>query len=69
MRPLNTIDWRTKKSTTAHVERADVCAVEAGAVVAESIAAFVLAEAFLEKFGGDSLAEIRTHYTQRAARP
>ncbi|MDR2429102.1 MAG: chorismate synthase [Candidatus Margulisbacteria bacterium] len=60
MRPLNTIDWRTKKAAAAHVERADVCAVEAGAVVAESIAAFVLADAFLEKFGGDSLAEIKS---------
>ena len=60
MRPLNTIDWRTKKPTTAHVERADVCAVEAGAVIAENIAAFVLTEAFLEKFGGDSLAEIKS---------
>jgi chorismate synthase len=59
MRPLNTIDWRTKKTVTAHVERADTCAVEAGAVIAENIAAFVLAAAFLEKFGGDSLAEIK----------
>ncbi|MDR1114240.1 MAG: chorismate synthase [Candidatus Margulisbacteria bacterium] len=59
MRPLNTIDWRTKKAVTAHVERADTCSVEAGAVIAENIAAFILTEAFLEKFGGDSLAEIK----------
>lgn len=59
MQPLNTIDWKTKKPTTAHVERADTCAVEAGAVVAENIAAFIMADTFLEKFGGDSLAEIK----------
>ncbi|GBR74807.1 hypothetical protein NO1_1919 [Candidatus Termititenax aidoneus] len=59
MRPLQTIDWRTKKAAAAHVERADTCSVEAGAVIAENIAAFVLADAFLEKFGGDSLAEIK----------
>jgi len=58
-RPLKTIDWQTKKPADAHTERADTCAVEAGAVVAENIAAFVIAGAFLEKFGGDSLAEIK----------
>lgn len=58
--PLKTIDWKTKKPVSAHVERADTCAVEAGAVVAENIAAFVLADAFLEKFGGDSLKEIQS---------
>ncbi|MDR1996961.1 MAG: chorismate synthase [Candidatus Margulisbacteria bacterium] len=57
-RPLATVDWRSKKPARAFVERADTCAVEAGAVVAENIMAFVLAAAFLEKFGGDSLAEI-----------
>ena len=62
--PLNTIDWRTKKPAKALVERADVCAVEAGAVVAENIAAFVIADAFLEKFGGDSLKEIKKHYAK-----
>ena len=59
-RPLNTIDWKTKKPVLAHVERADVCAVEAGAVIAENIAAFIIMDAFLEKFGGDSLSEIKT---------
>ncbi|MDR2430798.1 MAG: chorismate synthase [Candidatus Margulisbacteria bacterium] len=59
IKPLQTIDWKTKKPAAALVERADVCAVEAGAVVAESIMALVLADVFLEKFGGDSLTEIQ----------
>ncbi|HAR42026.1 MAG TPA: chorismate synthase [Bdellovibrionales bacterium] len=58
MRPLNSIDPRTGLPAHAHVERADVCAVPAAAVIGESLLALVLAEAVLEKFGGDSMNEI-----------
>ena len=44
----------------AHYERSDVCVVPAAGVVAEAMVAIVLADAWLEKFGGDSLAEMRT---------
>jgi chorismate synthase len=58
-RALNTVDVRTGESATAINQRSDVCAVPAAAVVAEAMVALVLAEAVLEKFGGDSIAEIR----------
>lgn len=60
--PLKSIDLKTGQEHKAHVERADVCAVPACAVVAEAMAANVLANAFLEKFGGDSLSEITQNY-------
>jgi chorismate synthase len=44
------------------VERSDVCAVPAAAVVAEAMVALVLADAFLEKFGGDSMVELRRNF-------
>jgi chorismate synthase len=44
------------------VERSDVCAAPAAAVVGESVVAFEIAKAFLEKFGGDSLGEIKRNY-------
>ena len=54
----------------AAIERSDVCAVPAAAVVGEAMVCLVLADAFLEKFGGDSIAEIARNYEQRAsARP
>jgi chorismate synthase len=61
-KPLKTVDWHRKKEALAHVERADVCAIESAAVIGESIAAFVLADAFLEKFGGDSMTEVSRHF-------
>lgn len=61
-KPLRSIDIRTKRPFKAGVERSDVCAVPAAAVVAESVAAFEIARAFLEKFGGDSTAEIERNY-------
>ena len=51
----------------AAIERSDVCAVPAAAVVGEAMVAFVVADAFLEKFGGDSIAEIEGHYRATAA--
>lgn len=62
MRPLRSVDLKTREETRAHVERSDVCAVPAAAVIGESLAALELADAFLEKFGGDSLAEVRAHH-------
>jgi chorismate synthase len=62
MSPLQSVDLRTKQSADASVERSDVCAAPAAAVVGESVVAFELANAFLEKFGGDSLREIKRNY-------
>jgi chorismate synthase len=50
----------------AAIERSDVCAVPAAAVVGEAMVSFVLADAFLEKFGGDSIPEIERHYEATA---
>nr|WP_245598478.1 chorismate synthase [Glycomyces arizonensis] len=58
-RPLRTVDTATGEAAEAINQRSDVCAVPAGAVVAEAMVAYVLAEAALEKFGGDSVAEAR----------
>ncbi len=58
-RALRTIDVATGAAAVAHHQRSDVCAVPAAAVVAEAMVALVLAEAALEKFGGDSVAETR----------
>jgi len=62
MRPLHSVDLRTKEPVEATIERSDVCAIPAAAVIAESVVAFVLAQAFLEKFGGDSLVETKRNY-------
>lgn len=58
-RPLATVDVVTGEPATAINQRSDVCAVPAAAVVAEAMLALVLAEAAVEKFGGDSVAEVR----------
>ncbi|MFZ5639863.1 MAG: chorismate synthase [Bacillota bacterium] len=60
--PLRSVDFATKEPFTASVERSDICAVPAAAVVAEAAVSFVLAEAMTEKFGGDSLAEMKRNY-------
>jgi chorismate synthase len=59
MRPLQTVDVRSAEPAAAAAERSDVTAVPAMGVIAEAMAAFVLAQAVLEKFGGDSLGELR----------
>jgi chorismate synthase len=61
-RPLPSVDLESGEAVKAHFERADACAVPAAGVIAEAMVALVLAEAFLEKFGGDSISEIRAHY-------
>ena len=62
MKPLQTIDTTTSEVAQAVVERSDVTAVPAMGVIAEAMLALVLADAMLEKFGGDSLAEMRRNY-------
>ena len=62
MRPLETVDVVTRAPAAAVAERSDVTAVPAMGVIAEAMAAFVIAQAVLEKFGGDSLAELRRNY-------
>ena len=61
MKPLRSVDLATMTPQPAAIERSDVCAVPAAAVVGEAMVAFVLADAFLEKFGGDSIDEIERH--------
>jgi chorismate synthase len=56
--PLRSVDAHTGEETNAHYERSDICVVPAGAVVAEAMLALVLADAVLEKFGGDSIGEL-----------
>ena len=60
--PLASVKISTKKPAKAAVERSDICVVEAAGVIAESAVAFVLADALLEKFGCDTLAEITVNY-------
>jgi chorismate synthase len=62
MKPLRSVDLATMSEEPAAIERSDVCAVPAAAVVAEAMVALVVADAFLEKFGGDSMTEIERHY-------
>jgi chorismate synthase len=57
--PLRSVDLITKEPVEAAVVRSDVCAVPAAGVIGEAMVAFVLADAFLEKFGGDALVDIR----------
>jgi chorismate synthase len=69
-RSLDTVDVATGEAAKAIHQRSDVCAVPAAGVVAEAMVALVLAEACVEKFGGDSLAETaRNHAAYLAAIP
>src|SRR5881409_2033412 len=64
--PLHTTDMVTKEPVKAAYERSDWCVVPAGAVAGEAMVALVLAHAFLQKFGGDSLAEMRRNFDNYA---
>jgi chorismate synthase len=68
MRPLGTVDLRTGEAAKAQSERSDITAVPAMGVIAEAMTAIVLAQSFVEKFGGDSLAELRANYQSYVAR-
>ncbi|HEX7057628.1 MAG TPA: chorismate synthase [Bacilli bacterium] len=61
-KPLQSVDIDTKEPFTAQVERSDACAVPAASVVMEHVVAWEVAVAFMEKFGGDSMEEIRANY-------
>jgi len=61
-RPLESVDLETREPALAAYERSDVCVVPAAGVIGEAMVAIVLAQAFLDKFGGDSLAETRRNY-------
>jgi len=61
-KPLRSVDMQTREPYEAAVERSDTCAVPAALVVAEAVVAIEIANAFLEKFGGDSISEIRRNY-------
>jgi chorismate synthase len=62
MKPLSSVDTVNWKQEAAVTERSDVCAVPAAAVVGEAMSAYVIAQAFLEKFGNDSMEEIRRNF-------
>jgi chorismate synthase len=61
-RALETADLATKQTVKAAYERSDICVVPAAGVAGEAMTAAVLAEAFLQKFGGDSLSETRRNF-------
>src|SRR5438270_1198980 len=60
--PMPSIDLKTHEKTQAHYERSDVCVVPAAGVIGEAVVALALAEALLEKFGGDSMSELERNY-------
>jgi len=64
MKPLRSVDLETKRPFKASVERSDVCAVPAAGVVAEAVTAFEIAAAMIEKFGGDSIDEMKRNFDQ-----
>ena len=71
-RPLASVDVVTGEARAAFKERSDICAVAAAAVIGEAALAFVLAQALLEKFGGDSLDHLEAaveRYRAEIARP
>ena len=61
-RPLESVDLVTREASPAAYERSDVCVVPAAGVIGEAMVSIVLAQAFLEKFGGDSLRETRRNF-------
>ena len=63
LNPLQTVDMHSLEQTETRYERSDVCALPRAVVVAESVIAPVIANAFLEKFGGDSISEIQERYS------
>lgn len=64
LNPLQTVDMKSLEASETRYERSDVCALPRAVVVAESVIAPVLANAFLDKYGGDSVAEIEEHFNK-----
>ena len=60
-KPLKSIDIKSKNKELAHKERTDSCAVPAASIIAESMACLVIADTLLDKFGGDSIIELKEH--------
>ncbi|OGS46985.1 MAG: chorismate synthase [Elusimicrobia bacterium RIFOXYD2_FULL_34_15] len=63
-KPLKSVDIKTKKQVEAQAVRSDVCAVPSAAVVGEAVAAIEISKAFSEKFGGDSIPEVKNNYSK-----
>jgi chorismate synthase len=61
-KPLKSIDLNSKEASEAGWERSDIAAISAASVIMENVVAFEIARAFLEKFGGDSIVEVRANY-------
>lgn len=61
IKPLRSVDINSKNEKDAHKERTDSCAVPAASIIAETMLCFVLADALLEKFGGDSMDQLKAH--------
>ena len=61
IKPLRSIDIDSKEKKLAHKERTDSCAVPAASIIAESMLCFILADAIIEKFGGDSIEQLKAH--------
>ncbi len=61
-KPLDSVNLKTKQAEGASYERSDVCALSAGSIIIEAVVAFAVAEALVEKFGGDSLLEMQSRY-------
>jgi chorismate synthase len=68
LHPLATVDLATREATQARYERSDVCAVPAAAIVGEAVVAWELADAFLDKFGGDAIVDVQRSLEAYAAR-
>ena len=62
VKPLHSVHLKSKSSAPAHRERADVCVVPSAGVIGEAMTAWIIADAFLEKFGGDCLEDIKKSY-------
>ena len=62
MKGLKTVDYNTKKETTAASERSDVCAIFALEIIAEAVVAEVLANAVAKRLGGDTMQEVKERY-------
>jgi chorismate synthase len=67
MKPLRSVDLTAMTESPATIERSDVCAISAAAVVGEAVVSLALADAFLEKFSGDSMGEIARNYESGTA--
>ena len=61
-KPLQSVDIITKETVKAAYERSDICAVPAAGIIGEAMVALTIADAFLEKFGGDSITEVKRNY-------